>query len=676
MGQQASSSAPLPARAAPAGVPPAIRVARSAPSRGRTGAASIDPDQPPPVLFPDQRSPFTRAVRAGDTVEAARLLEHYDVDVNAADEHGEPPLHIAAYKGDAPMLTFLLGRASANTEVTDFQGRTALFRAAEHAQLATVRLLLQARANVDSRSATGLSVMQAGLRTRDKAVIRQLYISYPDVNTIAKDGCTPVHDAAGHVDCNLLDCLLRGASTRVVAVVHNGHGGGREGSSDLVAAAQALDMARRSSGCPSAQTPPSTLGARRTAVLVPALTRSMTHPHHTGEETSDDDDADEDDDQERLPTAPPADGLSAAIEAALGAGGASRPPSVSLRVMAQLPRSGLGWAPRPLSSWTWTWPQLSVAPCDIIACDSAVRLASRAARSHGETTPPPCPSAAAAPRLVSSSSTACGPPLASAAALAWRLRGGEGQPDESVAALGTMPAGGVLGLLESCAAANVDKSRRQGDASAPQLSPTSTTSVRVGRVRPPSSQFASGRGIASLAERDQTSTDAPSEDDSDARHWLQFAPLPPHSASPAPPSRDASMPGSAVCPNRTKSVAASSSGTAEGVIVMPYVRDPETSNRVMDGGEMWTWVRASTAVAGRCGECGEVRCVRFECLSRSRPGYRRAWWCPSVDAPTQEGLLPLGLANGAYVARKLPTVINLEELLTFRVNKLMEETLC
>ncbi|MEN3326306.1 MAG: ankyrin repeat protein 6 [Acidobacteriota bacterium] len=84
-----------------------------------------------------------RAVHAGspDTVRA--VLNSPNVDVNAADEHGNTPLIEAARYGHDQVVSVLL-LAHADPTIKNDEGKTALMLAAEGRHDETVRVLTQA----------------------------------------------------------------------------------------------------------------------------------------------------------------------------------------------------------------------------------------------------------------------------------------------------------------------------------------------------------------------------------------------------------------------------------------------------------------------------------------------------------------------------------------------------
>ena len=119
-----------------------------------------------------------------------QAVEREPSRINAADEHGWPPLHNAVINGYTDLLNWLLDRG-ADPNVAGPGGQTALHVAAIH----------------DS--------------TRDRTIIKTLIRRGADVNAPSDHGWTPLHVAAGFGRVATLEALLAGGARPLVRI-HNG----------------------------------------------------------------------------------------------------------------------------------------------------------------------------------------------------------------------------------------------------------------------------------------------------------------------------------------------------------------------------------------------------------------------------------------------------------------------
>ena len=93
-----------------------------------------------------------------DAVQA--LLEKNDIDVNAPNDKGETPLHVASKLKDSQIVDLLLAREGVDLEAKDHSGSTPLVNACYHKNLEAAKSLLShgANPNVDSRRGSPLQI--------------------------------------------------------------------------------------------------------------------------------------------------------------------------------------------------------------------------------------------------------------------------------------------------------------------------------------------------------------------------------------------------------------------------------------------------------------------------------------------------------------------------------------
>jgi len=122
-----------------------------------------------------------------------RRVWHLDegVDINAVDEEGNTPTHLAARNPDISLIQELLERGAEVNAMSNL-GQSPLHEAAIHGQLDAVSLLLQQKADVDLASSAGMTalhyVAQNGQVGRQEEIAVTLLESRADVNALNKEG--------------------------------------------------------------------------------------------------------------------------------------------------------------------------------------------------------------------------------------------------------------------------------------------------------------------------------------------------------------------------------------------------------------------------------------------------------------------------------------------------------
>ena len=83
------------------------------------------------------------SVICSDSRAAKTLLEHPNIDVNAADEAGRTALQHAANEGRVELLELLLGREDIVPDVVDKNGVTPMMMAKAHGKINIVKKLVK-----------------------------------------------------------------------------------------------------------------------------------------------------------------------------------------------------------------------------------------------------------------------------------------------------------------------------------------------------------------------------------------------------------------------------------------------------------------------------------------------------------------------------------------------------
>ena len=172
---------------------------------------------------------------ANQQYATAQLLLILRAAVNAQSFTGQTPLHVAARHGDLTMGELLLtNRAPVNardkfgntpllTALQTAQGdvvekQTTLLNpkginvsvlAAQQQQLNFVRLLLASRADVNVRNTDGITPLIGAVSLGNEPVVNALLKAQADANTADGAGLTPLHLAAGRGQAAITDTLIR-----------------------------------------------------------------------------------------------------------------------------------------------------------------------------------------------------------------------------------------------------------------------------------------------------------------------------------------------------------------------------------------------------------------------------------------------------------------------------------
>ncbi|HYG63534.1 MAG TPA: ankyrin repeat domain-containing protein [Thermoanaerobaculia bacterium] len=170
---------------------------------GLSLAADIQTQTPPAELE------LLEAVRSGDTQRVEALLAKEPGLIDRALPGGGTALHAAVRAGQGAMVSFLVGKgADSNALSTDPPGFTPLRWAAEHADLATAELMVDAMvvngADPNARQADGVSPLHAAAAAGNIEVIQALIYDGADPEARTPDGKTALQLAADREAADLL----------------------------------------------------------------------------------------------------------------------------------------------------------------------------------------------------------------------------------------------------------------------------------------------------------------------------------------------------------------------------------------------------------------------------------------------------------------------------------------
>jgi hypothetical protein len=141
-----------------------------------------------------KESPLIQAAQAGDLKEAQQLIVN-GADVNQTNDVGFPVLSIAAGRGDEKMTKLLLD-AGANVNARSATlDDTALARAAQNGNGPTIRVLLAAGARVDDKDGSGWTPLFNAALKGDLEIVEALLSAGADVNARSSNGWTALKEA-------------------------------------------------------------------------------------------------------------------------------------------------------------------------------------------------------------------------------------------------------------------------------------------------------------------------------------------------------------------------------------------------------------------------------------------------------------------------------------------------
>jgi hypothetical protein len=142
----------------------------------------------------ENEPPLIHAVEAGDLKKAQKLISK-GVNVNQTDDVGFPALSIAAGRRDEKMTKLLLEAGADVNARSATLNDTALARAAQEGDAPTVRILLAAGAHVDDRDGAGWTPLFSAALKGHLEIVEALLSAGADVNARTSSGWTALKEA-------------------------------------------------------------------------------------------------------------------------------------------------------------------------------------------------------------------------------------------------------------------------------------------------------------------------------------------------------------------------------------------------------------------------------------------------------------------------------------------------
>ena len=181
----------------------------------------------------------------------AYLQTGTDSDVlHSRDESGWTPLHVAAYHGDADLVSFLTQTLSADVNATNLAGDTPLHKAAISSPPASSALLAVPGIDLTARNLAGDSALHKAAGAASPSIVAALIARGADVGGYNLGGLRPI-DVVGSIEYALLPdrdvdacrALLNAAMPEVGGEVEGEVGGEVVGEEEVVVVVVGVDVA-------------------------------------------------------------------------------------------------------------------------------------------------------------------------------------------------------------------------------------------------------------------------------------------------------------------------------------------------------------------------------------------------------------------------------------------------
>jgi len=150
------------------------------------------------AMTADAYSELIYAVRSGDPAKVAPLVEK-GADINAKDEKGNTPLHLAAYNGFTETVRLLVDKG-ADINAVNNSLDTPLMLASHRKKAVTAILLIEKKADINAKNKLGENALHITLRERSYDTARLLIEKGADINAKDKSGTTALHMAVFDLD--------------------------------------------------------------------------------------------------------------------------------------------------------------------------------------------------------------------------------------------------------------------------------------------------------------------------------------------------------------------------------------------------------------------------------------------------------------------------------------------
>lgn len=153
------------------------------------------------------RMPMHDAAETGSVEEVVRLIQEDADRVNAPDEAGVTPLHLAVAYNGPDVIEALLTRGADISAKAD-TGQTVIHAACIQGRIEVLRLLLSSGSDVHVRAKSGQTPLHWAAATSSSEIVKALLAAGADVEANDNSRLTPLHEAVSHGQQEVVQTLL------------------------------------------------------------------------------------------------------------------------------------------------------------------------------------------------------------------------------------------------------------------------------------------------------------------------------------------------------------------------------------------------------------------------------------------------------------------------------------
>jgi len=136
--------------------------------------------------------PLHRAI-INNQKDVPGFLISYGAPVDAKNDSGEAPIHVAINKGNLSMVSMLIDKGSDINIKESIDGNTPLHIAVERGNLHMADFLIRRGANVNIKNDSSYTPLYIAVKLGQEKIVRSLLAKSADPNIQDQDGLTPLH---------------------------------------------------------------------------------------------------------------------------------------------------------------------------------------------------------------------------------------------------------------------------------------------------------------------------------------------------------------------------------------------------------------------------------------------------------------------------------------------------
>ncbi|TKY70130.1 26S proteasome non-ATPase regulatory subunit 10 [Spatholobus suberectus] len=150
------------------------------------------------------------AARSGDLIAVQSILASSPLAVNSRDKHSRTPLHLAAFSGQAEIVTYLC-KHKADVGASAMDDMAAIHFASQKGHLEVVRALLSAGASLKASTRKGMTLLHYAVQGSHLELVKYLAKKGANLGAKTKAGKTPLDLATNEEIRSFLEEFERSA---------------------------------------------------------------------------------------------------------------------------------------------------------------------------------------------------------------------------------------------------------------------------------------------------------------------------------------------------------------------------------------------------------------------------------------------------------------------------------